>query len=130
MEVDEITSLRICNHSAVSLAELTHAFGRLNPAHRDTPNTLARISEVIAVIRTHRLTAPGPSLWGTAGVLAGLAFRLGGYGKGQERKLLNGALLYLQALESGQVVLTRNIGDFDLLNQLVPEGRMLFYRVA
>jgi predicted nucleic acid-binding protein len=127
-EVDEITSLRICNHSAVCLAELTHAFGRLYPQHPETSNALSRISQMIAGIRSHRLTEPSPSVWGTAGILAGLAFRLGGYQKGQERKLLNDALVYLQALESGQVVLTRNVADFDRLNQLVPEGRVLFYR--
>lgn len=60
-------------------------------------------------------------------MLAGLAFRLGGYPTGQERKLPNDALVFLQALENGQIVLTGNIGDFDILNQLVPEGRILFY---
>jgi hypothetical protein len=52
-----------------------------------------------------------------------MAFRLGGYQAGQERKLLNDALLYLQALEHGLVVLSGNLQDFDLLNQIVPEGR-------
>jgi predicted nucleic acid-binding protein len=127
-EVDEIMSLRICNHSAVCLAELTSAYGRLDNAHPETPNTLSRISEVIEGIRPHRLAEPGSSAWGMAGILAGLVFRLGCYQKGQERRLLNDALVYLQALEFGQVVLTRNIADFDRLNQLVPEGRVLFYR--
>ena len=83
---------------------------------------------MIAGIRPHRLAEPGSSVWGMANILAGLVFRLGCYQKGQERKLLNDALMYLQALEFGQVVLTRNIADFDRLNQLVPEGRVLFYR--
>ena len=126
-EVDEITSLRLCNHSAVCLAELTHASGRLSPTHPGTPNALSRISQLISGIPPHRLGEPSASVWGTAGILAGLTFRLGGYQKGQERKLLNDALLYLQALEAGQVVLTRNVADFDRLNQLMPEGRVLFY---
>ncbi len=62
-----------------------------------------------------------------AGALAGFAFRLGSYQKGQERALLNDALIYAQAIEQGQTVLTGNIRDFDLLNQLLPEGRMLLY---
>jgi hypothetical protein len=65
---------------------------------------------------------------GSAGILAGLAFRLGGYKTGQERKLLNDALVFLQALEDGQVVLTVNVGDFDILMQLVPEGQVILYR--
>jgi predicted nucleic acid-binding protein len=127
-EVDELTSLRLCNHSAICLAELTNAHGRLDPAHPETANTLARISQVISAIHPHRLDQPSISAWGMAGILSGLAFRLGGYQKGQERKLLNDSLVYLQALERGQVVLTRNIADFDLLNQILPEGRVLFYR--
>lgn len=59
-----------------------------------------------------------------------MAFRLGGYQAGQERKLLNDALLYLQALEHGLVVLSGNLPDFDLLNQIVPEGRILLYQRA
>jgi hypothetical protein len=37
---------------------------------------------------------------------------------------------YLQARKLGYAVLTRNIGDFDLLNQLVPSGQILLYRQA
>ena len=66
-------------------------------------------------------------LGGGAGILAGLAFRPGGYQTGQFRKLLNGALVFLQALENGQVVLTGTIDDFDSLYQLAPEGRILLY---
>jgi predicted nucleic acid-binding protein len=128
--VDELISLRICNHSAVCLSELTHAFGRLDPSHPGTAGALGRLSELIGAMRPHRLREPGRSAWGMAGILAGLAFRIGDYQAGQERKLLNDALIYLQALETGQVVLTRNIGDFDILNQILPEGRVLFYRVG
>ena len=35
-EVDELVRLRTCQHSAVCLAELTHAFGRLDPRHPGT----------------------------------------------------------------------------------------------
>ena len=120
-------AIRICNHSAVCLAELTHAYGRLAPSHPMSKKTLESISRTIGAMPPHRLREPSQSAWGAAGILAGLAFRLGGYQTGQERKLLNDALVFLQALENGQVVLTGNIGDFDILNQLVPEGRILLY---
>jgi predicted nucleic acid-binding protein len=126
-EVDALLALRVCNHSAVCLAELTHAFGRLVPDHPRTAEVLDGIGRTIALMRPHRLREPSQSAWGTAGILAGLAFRLGGYQAGQERRLLNDALVFLQALEHGQVVLTGNIGDFDILNQLLPEGRILLY---
>ena len=38
------------------------------------------------------------------------------------------AATYLQARKLGCAVLTRNIGDFDLLNQLAPGGQILLYR--
>jgi hypothetical protein len=126
-EVDALLALRVCNHSAVCLAELTHAFGRLDPDHPRTAETLDGISRTVATMRPHRLHEPSQSAWETAGILASLAFRLGGYRTGQERRLLNDAPVFLQALEHGQVVLTGNIGDFDILNQLVPEGRILLY---
>nr|WP_294560779.1 hypothetical protein [uncultured Rhodopila sp.] len=126
-EVGELLSLRICNHSSVCIAELTHVFGRLAPGHPETAKIFVAISKTIGAMRPHRVREPGRLAWGTAGILAGLAFRLGGYQRGQERKLLNDALVYLQAIENGQIVLSRNIADFDILNQLVPDGRVILY---
>jgi predicted nucleic acid-binding protein len=36
----------------------------------------------------------------------------------------------MHALEHGYTVLTRNIRDFDFMNQIVPPGRVLFYRTV
>ena len=58
-----------------------------------------------------------------AGILAGLLFRLGGLRAGQELAALNDATLYLHALSQGQVILTRNLRDFDVLNQILLTGR-------
>jgi len=60
-------------------------------------------------------------------MLAGLAARLSGAGPGREQALLNDATLYLQAVENGQTVLTRNIREFDWFDQLFPCDRVLFY---
>jgi predicted nucleic acid-binding protein len=132
-EVDRLLQLRTCNHSAVSIAELTHAFGRLDPTHPDTKTALRELRETITEdIPPHRLQPPENDTWGAAGMLAGLAFRLRKLPKnqGHERKFLHDALLYLQGRTLGCAVLTRNIGDFDLLNQLVPSGQILLYRQA
>lgn len=127
-ELDELIQLRACHHSAVCLAELTHAFGRLNPGHGGTARALRAIEGTIADIPRHRLGAPDTEAWGTAGVLTGLLFRQGGHSKGQEKECLNDALIYLQARTLGCAVLTANVRDFDFLNQLLPDGRVLFYR--
>ncbi|MEZ5832744.1 MAG: hypothetical protein R3D05_16335 [Dongiaceae bacterium] len=129
--VDDLLRYRSVFHSAVCLAELTHAFGRLDPAHRSTKAALAAIAGTIDEdIPRHRLFAPDVDTWGKAGMLAGKALRLGGIapGRGQERKLLNDSLLYLQARKVGAAILTRNVRDFDLLEQLAPSGAVVFYR--
>jgi predicted nucleic acid-binding protein len=126
--LDEFVKMRSCLHSAVCLSELTHAFGRLDPADARTKPTLKAITRTIDDIPVHRLIAPDVELWGGAGILAGVLFRLGGFPVGSERKCLNDALLYLQARKLGCSVLTRNAKDFDFLNQLVPDGRVFLYR--
>ncbi|WP_348640715.1 hypothetical protein [Mesorhizobium sp. AA22] len=64
---------------------------------------------------------------GEARMLAGLVMRLSGSARGESPTLLNDASLYLQALERGWIVLTRNVRDFDYFDQLLPVGRVLFY---
>jgi hypothetical protein len=128
--VDELLSYRVCHHSALCLAELTHVFGRLDPAHPATRGVLQTVQEMIEDIPPHRLQAPDTATWGEAGMLAGELFRLSGApkGAGHDRKYLNDALIYLQGRDIGASVLTGNVGDFDFLNQLVPGVPIILYR--
>ncbi|MGH8291452.1 MAG: type II toxin-antitoxin system VapC family toxin [Steroidobacteraceae bacterium] len=126
--LDAFLSVRTCNHSCVCLSELTHAFGRLNPNDRRTEKALKVIGRTVRNIPSYRLVAPDASSWGEAGILGGLLFRLGCHPAGAERKCLNDALVYLQGRKNGWPVVTRNLRDFDFLNQLVPDGRVLLYR--
>jgi hypothetical protein len=43
---------------------------------------------------------------------------------------LQDSVLFLQAQNLGFSVLTANVSDFDYLLQLIPAGRVLFYRRA
>lgn len=125
-EVDDVLVQRISNHSTVALSELTHLFGRLDPAHASTRATLRELTGVIEDLPAHRLTAPSARVAGEAGMLAGLAARSAGLEHGVG--LLNDALLLLHAAEVGAVLLTRNTRDFDRLQQLAPQASVLFYR--
>lgn len=129
-EVDRLLTYRLCHHSAVCLSELTHAFGRLDPKHTSTKRVLETIRATVADIPEHRLHAPETAIWGQAGILAGLLFRMSNLpkGEGHERKFVNDALVFLQARHLGASVLTGNIRDFDFLSQLVPTGRIVLYR--
>ncbi|RWE39492.1 MAG: hypothetical protein EOS79_20800 [Mesorhizobium sp.] len=129
-EVDRLLTYRLCHHSAVCLSELTQVFGRLDPKHSSTKTVLKTIEETLADIPEHRLHAPDTAIWGQAGILAGLLFRMSNLpnGEGHERKFVNDALVFLQARQLGASVLTGNIRDFDFLSQLVPTGRIVLYR--
>lgn len=129
-EVDALLTYRVCHHSAVSLSELTHAFGRLDPKHASTKSVLETIQATVEDIPEHRLHAPDSATWGQAGVLAGLLFRLSNLpkGEGHERRFVNDALIFLQARQLGASVLTGNVRDFDYLSQIIPTGRVILYR--
>jgi predicted nucleic acid-binding protein len=127
-DVDELLTERISNHSAICLAELTHLFGRLDPDHPETATALARLETAINRIPLRRLTSPSIRALGEAGMLAGLVARLGGLPQGRAQALLNDAILYLHAIERGCIVLTRNLREFDFFDQILPYGRVLFYR--
>jgi predicted nucleic acid-binding protein len=128
--VDDLLAARMCRHSAVCLAELTHLFGRLDPAHPSTKSVLAPLRETIEDIPPHRLQAPTDATWAEAGILAGEFARLSDQPKNvaAARKILGDALIFLQARRIGAAVLTANIRDFDYLDQLAPGGRVVNYR--
>jgi hypothetical protein len=127
-EVDGLFAVRRLNHSGVAVAELTHLLGHLDPRDNRTEQVCSEISGAIQDIRQYRLKAPSLQTLGEAGILAGLAARLAAVESGRKHALLNDAVLYLQAMEHGQIVLTRNLREFDWFDQLLPANRILFYR--
>ena len=54
--VDDLLEARIVNHSIVCLAELTHLFGRLDPANPGTKGVLRELRHVIEDMPGHRLS--------------------------------------------------------------------------
>ena len=70
----------------------------------------------------------GVEVLGRAALLSGILCRLQGYKKDGKLRALQDCVLFLQAQRLGLVVLTANVGDYDILLQLVPVGRALFYR--
>jgi len=115
-------------HSPVTEAELAAACGMLDPAHTGTRHIVERIFKVIDRRSSYRIIIPDSDVWREAGILSGTLTRLQGYGKEQGRCVLNDALLFASARKFGCAVLTRNLRDFDFLQQLDPSGRVLFYK--
>jgi predicted nucleic acid-binding protein len=123
--------LRLCvvRHSAVALAEIVVPFGRLDPAHPRTPAAVRQIEDALAQVPARRIATPDLSVWCEAAIASGLVGRLRGQPDTTGRRLLNDALIFFDARKHGRTVLTRNITDFDLLQQLAPDGQVLFYRI-
>ncbi len=126
VEIDRLLETRIVNHSTVALSELTRLFGALDPAHSGTIAVLKVLGQTIDDIPPHRLTAPSARAYGEAGMLTGLVTRL--TGQPGTVALLNDAVLFLHAAETGCDLLTGNVRDFDWFDQLLPDTGVLLYR--
>jgi predicted nucleic acid-binding protein len=114
-------------HSAVALGEVAASLGMLDPGHPGTARVTHVLLETIERIEPSRIAAPSNEAWLEASLLAGLLARTQGLGKEQRRKLLNDALVFLSAAESGAVLVSRNVKDVDLLLQFRPDVGVLLY---
>jgi len=126
--LDDLITRRQVNHSTVAIQELVHAVGMLNPSDRRTAAAVAEIGKQIKAMPPHRIFAPEVEVLGRAALLSGILCRLQGYGKAGKLRALQDCVLFLQAQKLGLMVLTANVGDYDILLQLIPTGRALFYR--
>jgi predicted nucleic acid-binding protein len=115
-------------HSPVTEAELASGVGLLDPSHPRTRQLIDEIAGVLDQRPALRTIAPDVVVWREAGILSGLLARLQGFDKSQRLRLMNDALLFVTARRHGCTLLTRNLSDFDLMQQLEPAGRVLFYR--
>lgn len=126
--LDPLITTRQVNHSTVAIQELMHTVGVLDPNDRRTPAAVASIRRLIRSMPSHRVFAPDVDALGRAALLSGILCRLQGYAADRKLRALHDCLLFLQAQKLGFIVLTANISDFDVLLQLLPAGRVLFYR--
>ncbi len=114
-------------HCNVVEAELVVLIGYLDPGHPGTAPTVKQIIATVEKIPSHRRLVPDRDVWVDAAVLAGVLARLQGYDEINRKRVLNDALLFSTARKHRLTILTRNIIDFDFLQQLEPTGRVLFY---
>jgi predicted nucleic acid-binding protein len=99
----------------------------LDPLDPRSAGNTAFIADTLRRIPAHRTVGPDAEIFVEAGILSGTLARLQGIATTASRKLLNDALTLLTARKHGLVVLTADIADFDLLSQLRPDCRVLFY---
>jgi hypothetical protein len=126
--LDDLIAQRQVNHSTVAIQELMHAVGVLNPSDGRTPGVIAEIGKQIKAMPRHRVFAPDSEVLRRAALLSGILCRLQGYENDSKLRALQDCVLFLQAQKLGLVALTANVSDYDVLLQLLPTGRALFYR--
>ena len=126
--LDDLIAQRQVNHSTVAIQELMHTVGILSPSDPRTADAIAEIGRQIKAMPPHRIFAPDVEALGRAALLSGILCRLQGYEKDGKLRALQDCVLFLQARKLGLVVLTANVSDYDILLQLIPAGRALFYR--
>jgi predicted nucleic acid-binding protein len=126
--LDDLIAQRQVNHSTVAIQELMHTVGVLNPSDTRTATVVDVIGKQIRAMPPHRIFAPDTETLGRAALLSGILCRLQGYEEDGKLRALQDCVLFLQAQKLGLVVLTANIADYDILLQLIPAGRTLFYR--
>lgn len=95
------------------------------PARSGWPLLRDHYTELFARIPANRLLTPDSGVWADAGVVAGTLSRTQGFQPHQRKDCLNDALILLTAAKAGLPVLTADRDDFDLIQQLVPEGRVV-----
>jgi len=127
--LDDLIAQRQVNHSTVAIQELMHTVGVLKPSDARTATVIDVIGKQIRAMPPHRIFAPDTEVFGRAALLSGILCRLQGYEKDGKLRALQDCVLFLQAQRLGLVVLTANVGDYDILLQLIPTGRALFYRL-
>ncbi|MCJ2011448.1 type II toxin-antitoxin system VapC family toxin [Methylobacterium sp. J-076] len=126
--VQDCLDIRIVHHSMVAVQELMHTVGILDPDDPRSARAVAAIERVVDAMPPHRLLLPDAETLASAAVHAGILCRRQGYGKDGRFRAFNNCVLFLQARKLGLTLLTRNVGDIDILLQMRPDGRALFYR--
>jgi predicted nucleic acid-binding protein len=121
--VDEVSHY----HSVCALQEMALAVGRLDQEDARTKRAVADVATLVGSIVPQRLFHHDADTALRAGLLAGTLARIQDYGKEHRFRAVNDCTLFLQSQKLGTTLLTRNYADFDILLQMMPDGRVAFY---
>lgn len=114
-------------HCSVCLAELATGVANADPTRAGWKTMRGHYTTLMASIPPTRLLTPDADIWAEAGVVAGTLARCQGYQRHQRKECLNDALIYLTAAKAGLPVLTANRDEFDLIQQLMPQGQFIHF---
>jgi predicted nucleic acid-binding protein len=114
-------------HCSVCLGELATGVANADPTRLGWRALRDHYVALCAAVPPTRLLTPDAQVWAEAGLIAGTLARTQGFAKAQLKACLNDALIYLTAAKAGLPVLTGDRRDFDLIPQMAPEGRVVWF---
>lgn len=114
-------------HCSVCIAELAAGVANANPRRPAWKAIRDYYAGLIATFSPTRVLAPDPQIWAEAGLIAGTLARTQRFQPHQRKECLNDALILLTAARAGLPVLTANRDDFDIIQQLAPQGRFIHF---
>jgi predicted nucleic acid-binding protein len=124
----DLIATRPVHHGAPALSELAAAIGYLDLLDSRTAANLKPIIETLERVPPQMILVPNDEVWIEAAMLAGILARTQGVAKADRRRLLNEALLFLTAAETGAILISRNLKDLDLLLQMKPGVGVVLYK--
>ncbi|MBI4922134.1 MAG: type II toxin-antitoxin system VapC family toxin [Devosia nanyangense] len=114
-------------HCSVCITELTTGVANADPAQPGWPAVRSHYGDLIASLPASRVLTPDAQIWTEAGLIAGTLARTQRFQRHQRKECLNDALIYLTAASFGLPVLTADRDDFDLIQQLAPQGAFVHF---
>lgn len=126
-QIETLLDRTILFHCSVCVGEITTGVANSDPTRAGWRAIRNVYSELLGAIPETRLLTPDAQVWADAGLVAGTLARTQGFQAHQRKELLNDALILLTAAKAGLAVLTSDRDHYDLLQQLCPESRFVFY---
>ncbi|RUV82144.1 PIN domain-containing protein [Mesorhizobium sp. M1A.F.Ca.IN.020.06.1.1] len=112
-------------HCSVCLGELATGVANFDSSASAWRRVRDHYATLFDAVPATRLLTPDSQLWIEAGVIAGILARTQNFQPHQRKECLNDALIYLTAARSGLPVLTANRDEFDLIQQIAPDGQFV-----
>jgi predicted nucleic acid-binding protein len=125
--VQDLVERALLFHCSVCLGELATGIANANPSLPSWSALRDHYLELFDSIPSARLLNPDAQVWTDAGVVAGVLARTQGFQRHQRKECLNDSLIYLTAAKAGLPVLTADNHQFDLIQQLAPEGQFIHF---
>ena len=123
----DIVDQALLFHCSVALGELAVGVANADSARPTWPGLRDHYADLFEAVPATRLLTPDAQIWIDAGLIAGTLARTQHFQPYQRKEYLNDTLIFLTAAKAGVPVLTANRDEFDLIQQLAPEGRFVHY---